>query len=124
MTQKERRQRQIELAVFWTSLALVVGLIGWLVAVEIAAKPTEPRIVASVDRLTSGAESSTVRYRIENKGAIAVSDVVLTVALGDEEVQHRISHLSEGMISEGVAVFYNPPSTGTPSARVKGYQLP
>jgi uncharacterized protein (TIGR02588 family) len=120
------QERWLERLIFSLSLALVVGVLVALVALDPPWGETKLAVVPQVTSLdvqeTRGA--LVVRYELENRGTTSVVEVQVEVTAGDQKVDQLIAYLPHGAKHEGVAVLYGLPPGTKPELRVMGYQMP
>lgn len=124
MKRESTAQSRVERLLFFISLALVLGVVGLLIWVEVAPGPRGSLVTGAITKVDRAGDRLTVHYAITNHGDEAIEEVQVRISAGEEEVSQPMSHLPMGITRRGVAVLDRVPAEASPEVRVEGYLLP
>lgn len=122
MAQKKLRKNALEWTVFAVSLALVVGVVGLLVALAFEDADVPPTLVVTLGAPGPGISGVRVPVTVRNEGAQTVASVVVAVTDGRETAEVTFGYVPRHSTRTGGALFPGPP--GRLTARVVAYEAP
>jgi uncharacterized protein (TIGR02588 family) len=124
----EIKKNWLEWAVFYVSLALVVGVTGYLAYDAATAGTEEAEIEVSLGEPAASGAGFAVPVRVSNRGGQTAEGVHVEVLLrhagGEERGEFVVAFVSRRSAREGFVTFRADPRGGQTEARVVGYEKP
>jgi len=124
----EIRKNWLEWAVFYLSLALVAGVVGYLAYEAATAGGREAELELRVGEPDRRGDGFVVPVRVVNRGGRTAEGVVVEVKLshggGEERGEFVVAFVPRRSSREGFVNFKSDPAGGRLEARVLGYEKP
>ncbi len=116
------RKNALEWAVFALSLALVVGVVGFLGYRALQQGEAPPRFTIVFEAVEPQGSDFLLPVRVRNSGDVTAAQVLVEVTSGDETGEMTLQYVPRHSERQGVVLFRNRPAA--PTARVVGYERP
>jgi uncharacterized protein (TIGR02588 family) len=127
MVKKKVEKNWLEWCVFGASLALVLGVLGFLAYDGARTGGAPPRIEIELREPSAHAQGFLVPVVVSNRGDTTAGDVHIEVVLeggAAERAELRVAFLPRRSTREGFVTFHTDPRSGRLRARVLGYEKP
>jgi uncharacterized protein (TIGR02588 family) len=122
----KRGKNALEWTVFALSLALVMGVLGFLGYEAFSSAPTPPRLEISLGEPLKAGKRMLVPVRVENRGSTTAITVDIEVSRRgrDEKAGFSVAHVPRKTTRNGWVAFDAPLQKNELEARILGYQQP
>lgn len=122
------RKNWLEWAVFWTGLALVSAVAGYLVYAGLTNGERPPRLVATIGAIEEVPQGFAVGVEVRNLGDVTAEGVKVEVTITGDPTGERgeitLAFVPHGSTRRGWVTFRQRPNAAALHARVLGYEEP